>query len=108
MNKEAASLSKVRRTPGGGPVAERWELYVGGMELANAFSELVDPVEQRRRFEAARSERRTLGEADYPLDEDFLDALSSMPPSGGVALGIDRLVMLSAGLNDIALVRAGI
>ena len=104
--REAASLSRLKE--GDPRVAERWELYVGGMELANAFSELVDPVEQRRRFEAARSERRTLGEADYPLDEDFLDALSSMPPSGGVALGIDRLVMLSAGLNDIALVRAGI
>lgn len=102
--KEAASLSRIKADDP--RVAERWELYVGGMELANAFSELTDPIEQRRRFEAARSERRLLGEADYPLDEEFLDCLSRMPPSGGVALGVDRLVMLATGLNDISQVRA--
>lgn len=102
--KEAASLSRIKADDP--RVAERWELYVGGMELANAFSELTDPIEQRRRFEAARSERRLLGEADYPLDEEFLDCLSRMPTSGGVALGVDRLVMLATGLNDISQVRA--
>lgn len=96
----AASLSKAR-----GDVAERWELYVNGMELANAFTELVDPVEQRRRFEAARAERRALGEADYPLDDDFIDMLAVMPPAGGVALGVDRLVMLACGAASIADVR---
>lgn len=83
-------------------VAERWELYVDGIELANAFTELIDPVEQRRRFELAREERRALGEADYPLDEEFLNALVQMPPSGGVALGVDRLVMLACGASSIA------
>ena len=96
----AASLSKLR-----GDVAERWELYVNGLELANAFTELTDAAEQRRRFEAARAERRALGEADYPLDEDFLRLLQFMPPAGGVALGVDRLVMLAAGVSDISEVK---
>ena len=96
----AASLSRIRDG-----VAERWELYVDGMELANAFSELTDQDEQRRRFVEAREERRQLGEADYPVDEGFLDALSRMPPSGGVALGIDRLIMLVSGLDDISAAR---
>ena len=96
----AASLSKLR-----GDVAERWELYVDGMELANAFTELTDAAEQRRRFEAARAERRRLGEADYPLDEEFLRLLQFMPPTGGVALGVDRLVMLAAGAKTIDAVR---
>ncbi len=100
---QAASLAKLR-----GEVAERWELYVDGMELANAFTELTDPVEQRRRFEEARAERRRLDEADYPLDEEFLDALSRMSPAGGVALGVDRLVMLACGVDDIAIVRTGV
>ena len=96
----AASLARLKADDP--RVAERWELYVDGIELANAFTELVDPVEQRRRFEAAREERRALGEADYPLDEEFLDALARMPPSGGVALGVDRLVMLACGASSIA------
>ena len=96
----AASLSKLR-----GDVAERWELYVDGMELANAFTELTDAAEQRWRFEAARAERRRLGEADYPLDEEFLRLLQFMPPTGGVALGVDRLVMLAAGAKTIDAVR---
>ena len=99
---QAASLAKLR-----GNVAERWELYVSGLELANAFTELTDPTEQRRRFEEARAERRRLNEADYPLDEAFLDALARMPSAGGVALGVDRLVMLVCGVDDIAMVRTG-
>ena len=97
---QAASLSWLR-----GNVAERWELYVDGMELANAFSELVDPDEQRRRFDLAREERRQLGEADYPIDEEFLESLSCMPPSAGVALGVDRLVMLACSADAISAVR---
>ena len=96
----AASLSKMR-----GDVAERWELYVGGVELANAFTELTDAAEQRRRFELAREERRQHGEADYPLDEEFLAVLNQMPPTGGVALGVDRLAMLACEASDIAVVR---
>ena len=99
----AASLSRLRADDP--RVAERWELYVEGMELANAFTELMDAAEQRRRFEAARAERRELGEADYPLDEDFLSALERMPPAGGVALGVDRLVMLACGASSIDEVR---
>ncbi len=101
----AASLARLKADDP--RVAERWELYVDGIELANAFTELVDPVEQRRRFELAREERRALGEADYPLDEEFLDALARMPPSGGVALGVDRLVMLACGASSIADVQCG-
>ena len=99
---QAASLAKLR-----GNVAERWELYVNGLELANAFTELTDPDEQRRRFEEARAERHRLAEAAYPLDEEFLGALAQMPPAGGVALGVDRLVMLVCGVDDIAMVRTG-
>ena len=99
---QAASLAKLR-----GNVAERWELYVNGLELANAFTELTDPTEQRRRFEEARAERRRPNEADYPLDEEFLGALAQMPPAGGVALGVDRLVMLLCGVDDITIVRTG-
>ena len=101
----AASLARLKSDDP--RVAERWELYVDGIELANAFTELIDPVEQRRRFELAREERRALGEADYPLDEEFLDALARMPPSGGVALGVDRLVMLACGVSSIADVQCG-
>ena len=100
----AASLSRLKADDP--RVAERWELYVDGMELANAFTELTDAAEQRRRFEAAREERRVLGEADYPLDEEFLDMLARMPPAGGVALGVDRLVMLACGTSSITDVRA--
>ena len=101
----AASLARLKADDP--RMAERWELYVDGIELANAFTELIDPVEQRRRFELAREERRALGEADYPLDEEFLDALARMPPSGGVALGVDRLVMLACGASSIADVQCG-
>lgn len=82
-------------------VAERFELYACGVELANGFGELTDPVMQRARFEAdmARKARR-YGQA-YPLDEDFLAALSAMPPASGVALGFDRLVMLVTGAPNI-------
>ncbi len=86
--------------------AQRWEFYWDGMELANCFSELCDEKEQRARFESARSERRALGEADYPLDEDFLAAVPKMSRAAGVALGVDRLVMVLTGALDIASVRA--
>jgi lysyl-tRNA synthetase class 2 len=75
-------------------VAERFELYVGGLELANGFSELVDPDEQKRRFEKENENRREMGKSAYAMPEKFLEELKEMPPSGGIALGIDRLVMI--------------
>ena len=101
---EAAALAKCKPTVP--PVAERWELYIGGLELANAYTELTDAAEQRRRFEECAAKRRELGKEVYPLDEDFLKALASMPPSGGIALGVDRLVMLMADAATLAGVMA--
>lgn len=92
---EAAALS--RRKPGNPLVAERWELYIDGVELANAYSELTDPVEQRLRFEECAQQRRNFGKEAYPIDEEFIQAVSAMPPSGGVALGVDRLLMKMSG-----------
>ena len=86
-------------------VAQRWEYYENGMELANCFTELCDSAEQRRRFVAAKAERAALGEADYPLDEDFFAALPQIGSAAGVALGIDRLVMVLTGAQTIADVR---
>jgi lysyl-tRNA synthetase class 2 len=75
-------------------VAERFELYACGVELANAFGELTDPAEQRRRFEADMDEKARIYGERYPIDEDFLAALAQMPQASGIALGFDRLVML--------------
>lgn len=99
--REAASLSRI--SDNDSRVAERWELYLCGIEVANAFGELTDGREQRRRFEIAREQRRIIGEDDYPLDEEFLQLLESgaFPECGGIALGIDRLAMLLAGADSI-------
>lgn len=78
--------------------AERWELYVAGIELANAFTELTDAAEQRARFETSADLRRAAGRPVYPMDHDFLGALAhGLPPCAGIALGFDRLLMLLAG-----------
>ena len=82
-------------------VAERFELYACGVELANAFGELTDPAEQRRRFEADMDEKARIYGERYPVDEDFLSALAAMPPASGIALGFDRLVMLCTGARRI-------
>jgi lysyl-tRNA synthetase class 2 len=82
-------------------VAERFELYVNGLELANGFSELNDPLEQRDRFVEANHRRSQAGLPPLPLPEPFLEDLASMPPSAGIALGIDRLVMLMIGAERI-------
>ena len=83
-------------------VAERFELYIAGVELCNGFTELNDPLEQRARFEEDLDRRRAMGLSPYPLPERFLAALEQgMPPSGGVALGLDRLLMLALDKKDI-------
>jgi elongation factor P--(R)-beta-lysine ligase len=95
-----AALS--RRNPADPRLAERFELYVCGLELANAFGELTDPVEQRARFLADQAKKQVLYGETYPIDEDFLAALEhGMPESAGIALGFDRLVMLLTAAEDI-------
>lgn len=96
---EAAALS--RRKPNQSFLAERWELYINGIELANAYSELTDENEQRQRFEECALQRRVLGKEVYAIDEDFLHAVGCMPPSGGAALGVDRLLMVISGLTSL-------
>ena len=91
-----------RPKPGDAAVAERFELYACGLELANAYGELTDPAEQRRRLEADRALKQRLYDADLPIDEDFLSALQAgLPPSSGIALGFDRLIMLCTGAARI-------
>jgi lysyl-tRNA synthetase class 2 len=90
-----------RPKPSDPRVAERFELYCCGVELANGFGELTDPVEQRRRFVADMDEKERIYGERYPLDEDFLAALAIMPPASGIALGFDRLVMLATGAPRI-------
>ncbi len=82
-------------------VAERFELYACGVELANGFGELTDPVQQRARFEIEMAKKARVYGVRYPLDEEFLNALAHMPPASGVALGFDRLVMLATGAPNI-------
>ncbi|MBI5014224.1 MAG: EF-P lysine aminoacylase GenX [Deltaproteobacteria bacterium] len=90
-----------RRKPGNPSVAERFELYLQGVELANGFSELTDVAEQRDRFAAERGVRAAAGKDPYPLPERFLEDLARLPESAGIALGVDRLVMLLAGAETI-------
>ncbi len=97
----AVQAALARPSPKNPRVAERFELYVCGVEFANAFGELTDAVEQRRRFEREMKEKERIYGARYPLDEDFLAALAAMPTASGIALGLDRLVMLATGASRI-------
>ncbi len=97
----ACEAALARRAPRDPRLAERFELYVCGVELANAFGELTDAGEQRRRFEAEMAEKARVYGERYPIDEDFLAALAGMPPASGAALGFDRLVMLATGAARI-------
>jgi elongation factor P--(R)-beta-lysine ligase len=84
------------------PAAERWELYIGGLEVANAYTELTEPDEQRKRFDQFAEDRKKTGRKPYPVDEEFLAAMGTgLPPCGGIAMGVDRLVMLLANAQEI-------
>jgi elongation factor P--(R)-beta-lysine ligase len=97
----AAEAAPAGRSTDDPRVSERFELYACGVELANGFGELTDPVEQRRRFEEEMAEKSRVYGETYPLDEDFLAALAQMPPACGIALGLDRLIMLACGAARI-------
>ncbi|WP_435259255.1 EF-P lysine aminoacylase EpmA [Thioclava sp. FR2] len=96
-----AEAALARPCPDDPRVAERFELYACGVELANGFGELTNPEEQRRRFASEMDEKQRVYGERYPVDEDFLAALAHMPPASGIALGFDRLVMLATGAPRI-------
>jgi lysyl-tRNA synthetase class 2 len=97
-----AALARVRTEPDGSRVAERFELYLDGVEIANGFHELGDALEQQRRFEQDLELRRARGQPDLPLDRRLLAALGhGLPDCSGVALGFDRLVMTALGLPSL-------
>jgi lysyl-tRNA synthetase class 2 len=97
----ACEAALARRSAADPRLAERFELYACGVELANAFGELTDPAEQRQRFEEEMDERQRIYGERFPIDEDFLAALAIMPDASGIALGFDRLVMLATGASRI-------
>lgn len=97
----AREAALARKAPDDARVAERFEIYAAGVELANGFGELTDADEQRNRFVAEMDEKMRLYGERYPLDEDFLAALALMPAASGIALGFDRLVMLATGADRI-------
>lgn len=97
----AAEAALARRHPGDARVAERFEIYACGVELANGFGELTNPVEQRHRFGLEMDEKARVYGESYPLDEDFLNALAIMPDASGIAMGFDRVVMLATGAPRI-------
>lgn len=97
-----AALAKVRKNTTGHKVADRFELYIAGIELANGYHELTDPTEQRHRFEQANEARRTSGRPELPIDEPLLEALADgFPDCAGVALGFDRMLMLATNTHNI-------
>ena len=82
--------------------AERFEVFLAGLELGNCFSELTDAAEQERRFTKELAERKAHGKTEYPLDKNLIEALKTMPPTAGIAVGVDRLIMLAADVASVA------
>ena len=105
---QAASLARISTTSQPFRFAERWEFYWDGLELANCFTELCDKDEQARRFYAAKDARKLLKESDYPIDNEFIECLPQIESAAGVALGVDRLVMILTKKTEISSVRAKI
>ncbi|RTL69321.1 MAG: EF-P lysine aminoacylase GenX [Hyphomicrobiales bacterium] len=101
MEYPAVLAALARPEPRDARVAQRFELYASGVELANAFGELTDPAVQRACLEAEMAERQRIYGERYPVDDDFIAALAQMPPASGAALGFDRLVMLATGASHI-------
>ena len=102
LDEYPTEMSPLARPKASDPrVAERFEVYLCGVEIANGFGELNDASEQRRRFEAQMAEKERIYRERYPIDDDFINALRIMPPACGVALGLDRLVMLVTGAPSI-------
>jgi lysyl-tRNA synthetase class 2 len=97
--KQLAALAKMSETEIG--YAERFEVYVGGIEIANAFGELTDSEEQLKRFEAEYAKRKNMGKDVFAIDMEFIEAVGKMPPSGGIALGVDRLVQVFVSCQNI-------
>jgi len=104
-NYPASEAALARASPDDPRVAERFELYCCGLELANAFHELIDPEEQLGRFEADMADQKRIYGVSAPIDEDFLAALAHMPDASGAALGFDRLVMLATGADRVEAVQ---
>ena len=98
----ACEAALARINPTDPRLSERFEIYACGVELANGFGELTDANIQRARFEADMREQKRIYGFCYPLDEDFLDALTYMPPASGCAMGLERLIMLCVGAKSVA------
>jgi lysyl-tRNA synthetase class 2 len=97
----SSEAALARRMPGRPEVAERFEIYACGVEIANAFGELTDAAEQRARLEAEMNEMQRIYGRRYPIDDDFLASLRHMPPASGIALGADRVIMLATGAGSV-------
>ena len=97
-----SQASLARPKPEDPRFAERFEVFLAGIELGNCFSELIDPVEQEKRFRKELAERKAAGKTEYPLDKDLIAALKTMPPTAGIAVGVDRLIMLASDVENIA------
>ena len=104
---QVCSLARISSSPVDScPRAERWEFYMDGIELANCFSELCEKDEQLKRFEAEKEERKLLKESDYPIDYAFIKCIPKIRKAAGIALGVDRLVMVLTKKKEISAVRA--